>query len=56
MEEDQPPVPIGLLPGEGDRYVVTDGPGKGMKGYFVRGPEGEIESVHMGGRLATKSS
>ena len=56
--EDPPepmPIPIGLLPGEGDRYIVSDGPAKGMKGYFVRGPSGEIESVHIGGRLATRT-
>src|SRR5437763_2395659 len=32
---EQPPIPIGLLPGEGERHIVTDGPAKGMKGYFV---------------------
>lgn len=45
---------LGLLPGDGDRYVVTDGPAKGLKGYFVRGPSGEVDAVHVGGRLATK--
>ena len=38
----------------GDRYIVTDGPAKGMKGYFVRDADGAVESVHVGGRLATK--
>ena len=53
---DQPPIPIGLLAGDGDRYIVTDGPAKGMKGYFVRSASGEIEAVHAGGRLATRTS
>ena len=53
---EQPPIPLGLLPGEGDRYVVTDGPAKGMKGYFVRSEAGEIEAVHAGGRLAERLS
>ena len=53
---DQPPIPIGMLGGEGDRYIVTDGPAKGMKGYFVRSASGEIEAVHAGGRLATRTS
>lgn len=53
--EKQPPIPIGLLPGEGDRYVVTDGPAKGMTGYFVRNPDGEVEGIHVGGRLATRT-
>jgi CubicO group peptidase (beta-lactamase class C family) len=53
--EDQPPFVLGLLGGEGDRYVVAEGPAKGMKGYFVRGASGEVESVHLGGRLATRT-
>jgi hypothetical protein len=51
---DEPPIPLGLLAGEGDRYIVSGGPAKGMKGYFVRSPSGEVEAVHMGGRLATR--
>jgi len=53
---EQPPIPLGILPGEGDRYIVSDGPAKGMKGYFVRGKSGEVESIHVGGRLATRTS
>ena len=53
---EQPPIPLGLLEGTGDRYVVSDGPGKGMRGYFVRNAAGEIEAVHVGGRLATRTS
>lgn len=47
-------VVLGLLPGPGDRYVVTEGPAKGMKGYFARSPGGEIVGVHLGGRLASR--
>jgi len=54
-EPEQPPIPLGLLAGPGDRYVVSDGPAKGMKGYFVRNAAGEIEAVHVGGRLATRT-
>ncbi|HWC14241.1 MAG TPA: serine hydrolase domain-containing protein [Actinomycetota bacterium] len=50
-----PPFPLGLLPGDGDRYIVLDGPAKGMKGYFVRSDSGELEAVHVGGRLATRT-
>ncbi|MGH2729132.1 MAG: serine hydrolase [Actinomycetota bacterium] len=50
-----PPFPLGLLPGEGDRYIVWDGPAKGMKGYFVRDADGKIEAIHAGGRLATRT-
>lgn len=45
---------LGLLPGPGDRYIVTEGPAKGMKGYFARDASGAIDRVHVGGRLATR--
>jgi hypothetical protein len=53
--EDPPPFRIGMLPGPGDRYVVVEGPAKGMKGYFVRDSDGNVEAVHLGGRLATRT-
>lgn len=53
-DQAQEPIPIRLLPGDGDRYIVSDGPAKGMKGYFVRDAAGAIEAVHVGGRLATR--
>ena len=53
-EPEQPPIPLGLLPGPGDRYIVSDGPAKGMRGYFARDAEGKISAVHVGGRLATR--
>lgn len=52
---EDPPIPLGLLPGDGDRFVVTDGPEKGMRGYFARGADG-VTGVHLGGRLATRVS
>jgi hypothetical protein len=51
-----PPFPLGLLPGPGDRYIVTDGPAKGMKGYFARNPDGNVDAIHVGGRLATRTA
>lgn len=54
-DPDPPPFPLGLLAGPGDRYVVTDGPAKGMKGYFARSETGEITGIHLGGRLATRT-
>lgn len=53
---EQPPIPIGMLPGDGDRYIVTDGPAKGMKGYFVRDASGRVTGAHIGGRMATRTS
>lgn len=49
-----PPLPVGLLPGPGDRYVVTGGPLKGMKGSFGRGASGAVESLDAGGRLLAR--
>ncbi len=45
---------LGLLPGPGDRYIITEGPAKGMKGYFARDAAGTVTAVHVGGRLATR--
>ena len=47
-------MPIALLAGPGDQYVIPDGPAKGMRGYFTRDATGSIDGVHLGGRLATK--
>lgn len=48
-----PPYRIGLLPGS-DTYVITEGPAKGMRGYFERDADGRVSGIHMGGRLATR--
>ncbi|MEY2470944.1 MAG: hypothetical protein QOK28_273, partial [Actinomycetota bacterium] len=50
----QPPIVIGMLPGDGDRYIVAEGPAKGMKGYFKRDANGAITGAHIGGRMATR--
>jgi CubicO group peptidase (beta-lactamase class C family) len=54
VPEDDTPIFIGILPGDGDRYVVTEGPAKGMKGYFTRDAAGAITGAHIGGRMATR--
>jgi CubicO group peptidase (beta-lactamase class C family) len=51
---DDPPEPLGILPGEGDHYVITGGPAKGMRGYFSRAGDGSIDGMHVGGRYATR--
>ena len=53
---EQPPFVLALLAGEGDKYVVDEGPAKGMTGYFTRASDGSIDGVHMGGRLATRTA
>ena len=55
-EPEQPPIPLAFIDPAADRFVVSEGPAKGMKGYFVRTASGDVEGVHLGGRLATKSA
>ena len=50
----EPPTPIGLLPDEGDRYVVPSGPYEGSKGYFTRDASGKISGIHESGRYAPR--
>lgn len=54
-EDEQPPFVLGILPGDGDRYVITEGDAKGMKGYFQRDAGGSVTGVHLGGRMATRT-
>lgn len=54
-EPDSPTMPLGLLPGDGDRYIISGGPAKGMKGYFTRDAAGRVDGVHAGGRLASRA-
>jgi len=48
---EQRPVPMKLLPE--DRFVVVEGPAKGLRGYFVR-EDGAVSGVDFGGRLARR--
>jgi len=51
----EPPTPIGLLPGDGDRYVVPSGPYEGSKGYFPRDGSGRVSGLHDSGRYAPRA-
>ncbi|MGD9958062.1 serine hydrolase domain-containing protein [Nocardioides sp.] len=51
---EQPPFVLAILARHPDRYVVDEGPAKGMKGYFARAADGSVDGVHLGGRLATR--
>jgi CubicO group peptidase (beta-lactamase class C family) len=50
--EEQPPYGISIL--ADDKYVLADGPAKGMRGYFVRDEFGTVTGINFGGRLATR--
>ena len=52
---DEPPEPIGILPGDGDRFIVTAGSAKGMRGYFSRDASGRVIGMHVGGRYAIRA-
>jgi CubicO group peptidase (beta-lactamase class C family) len=54
VPDEQPPVPLAIIAGEGDPYIVPDGPAKGMRGYFARDEAGRVTGVHLGGRLASR--
>lgn len=48
---EQRPVPFKLLPD--DRFIVVEGPAKGVRGYFTR-EGGAVSGVDFGGRLAPR--
>jgi hypothetical protein len=41
---------IGLLPGDGDEYIITSGM-KGMRGFFTRDDSGAVVGIDAGGRM-----
>lgn len=51
----EPPFVLGML-GERDQYIITEGPAKGMRGFFVRDADGTVDGVHVGGRMAKRSA
>ncbi len=42
---------IGLLPGDGDEYIITSGGMKGMRGFFTRDDSGAVVGIDAGGRM-----
>ncbi len=57
-DEDLPPgyprEEIGLLPGPGDEYIITEGGMKGTRGFFTRDHNGSIVGIDVGGRIHTR--
>ncbi|MFI6604144.1 serine hydrolase domain-containing protein [Nonomuraea sp. NPDC050536] len=51
LPRDHAPFPFGLLPGDTDEYVITDGAFKGQRGFFTRDATGTITGVDLAGRL-----
>jgi CubicO group peptidase (beta-lactamase class C family) len=51
---DYPPADIGLLPGDGDEYIVTEGGLTGLRGFFSRDEGGAVVGVDVAGRLFSR--
>lgn len=56
QEDDETKIPMALVAGERDPFVISDGPAKGMPaGYFTRDAQGAVDGIHLGGRLASRT-
>ncbi|VVB94691.1 D-aminopeptidase [uncultured archaeon] len=42
---------MGLLPGDKDEYIITNGAYKGQRGFFTRDKSGAVNGVDLAGRL-----
>ena len=51
---DPPPADFGLLPGDKDEYIITDGAFKGQRGFFSRDRRGAVVGVDLAGRLFSR--
>jgi CubicO group peptidase (beta-lactamase class C family) len=54
LPADVPPAGLGLLPGDGDEFVITDGAMAGLRGYFSRDAGGAIDGADLAGRIHTR--
>lgn len=55
MPPDYPPADIGLLPGDGDEYIITSGGLTGQRGFFTRDERGAVVGVDLAGRLFNRT-
>ncbi|MCU1645059.1 MAG: serine hydrolase [Nocardia sp.] len=55
LPQDHPAFPFGMLPGDTDEYIITDGSFKGQRGYFSRNTSGAITGLDLAGRLFTRA-
>jgi CubicO group peptidase (beta-lactamase class C family) len=51
MPPDLPPAEVGLLPGDADEFIVTEGGMKGMRGFFTRDDSGAVVGLDIAGRI-----
>ncbi|MFJ6498538.1 beta-lactamase family protein [Streptomyces virginiae] len=51
MPADYEPAALGLLPGDGDEFIVTAGGLRGQRGFFTRDASGTVVGIDLGGRI-----
>lgn len=51
---DYAPAGIGLLPGDGDEYLITEGGMQGQRGFFTRDDGDVVVGVDLAGRVFTR--
>ncbi|MYT31343.1 MULTISPECIES: serine hydrolase domain-containing protein [unclassified Streptomyces] len=51
LPPDHPAAAMGLLPGDGDEYLITEGGLKGQRGFFTRDDTGTVVGIDLAGRL-----
>jgi CubicO group peptidase (beta-lactamase class C family) len=56
LPPDYPPFDFGLLPGDGDEYIITGGAFEGQRGFFTRDERGAVVGVDLAGRVARRVS
>ncbi|MEV6277872.1 serine hydrolase domain-containing protein [Nocardia sp. NPDC051832] len=54
LPADHAPFEFGLLPGDGDDYIITSGAFAGHRGFFSRDERGAVVGVDLAGRLFTR--
>ncbi|MFF9017140.1 serine hydrolase domain-containing protein [Streptomyces sp. NPDC014870] len=54
MPADYEPAAMGLLPGDGDEFIVTAGGLAGQRGFFSRDGQGAVVGIDLGGRVFTR--
>ncbi|MER6998817.1 serine hydrolase domain-containing protein [Streptomyces sp. NPDC000410] len=54
LPADYAPAAMGLLPGDADEYIVTEGGLAGQRGFFSRDESGAIVGIDLAGRLFTR--
>lgn len=51
MPADYEPAAMGLLPGDGDEFIVIGGGLEGQRGFFSRDTSGTVAGIDLGGRM-----